>query len=229
MSDIEYPGQRKTIMNFDIFIRRAFEALKISSQNRLAILLGINRAGITQAKNKGTVPDKWILALYRKYGINPDWIETGKGKMFIAERDGSGVTPEYRRAPHVKASLCAGDGSFEVDESIHDYWMFRADWLKRKGSPAHMILIDIHGTSMEPELKHGDTVMIDTSQKNILAGSIYAVGIEDTIMVKRIEKHPGKLVLRSDNKDYEPVYLSLNEMDNFRIIGKVMWVSRDIR
>ena len=55
------------------------------------------------------------------------------------------------------------------------------------------------------------------------------MGIEDTIMVKRIEKHPGKLVLRSDNKDYEPVYLSQNEMDNFRIIGKVMWVSRDIR
>jgi hypothetical protein len=33
------------IMEFDIFIRRSFEALKISSQNKLAILLGINRAG----------------------------------------------------------------------------------------------------------------------------------------------------------------------------------------
>ncbi len=43
-------------MEFDIFIRHSFEALKISSQNRLAILLGINRAGITQAKKKGTVP-----------------------------------------------------------------------------------------------------------------------------------------------------------------------------
>ncbi len=215
-------------MKFDIFIRRVFEALKISSQNRLAILLGINRAGITQAKNKGTVPDKWILDLYRKYGINPDWIETGKGKMFIAERDGSGIVSEYRSAPHVKARLCAGDGSFEVDENISDHWMFRADWLNRKGSPSHMILIDIYGTSMEPELKHGDTVMIDTSQQDILAGSIYAVGIEDTIMVKRIEKHPGKLVLRSDHKDYEPVYLSQNEMDSFRIIGKIVWISRDV-
>ena len=215
-------------MKFDIFIRRAFEALKISSQNRLAILLGINRAGITQAKNKGTVPDKWILELYRKYGINPDWIETGKGKMFIAERDGSVVVPEYRSAPHVKARLCAGDGSFEVDENINDYWMFRADSLNRKGSSSYMILIDIYGTSMEPELKHGDTVMIDTSQQDILAGSIYAVGIEDTIMVKRIEKHPGKLVIRSDNKDYEPVYLSRNEMDGFRIIGKIVWISRDV-
>jgi len=216
-------------MKFDIFIRRTFEALKISSQNRLAILLGINRAGITQAKNKGTVPDKWILDLYRKYGINPDWIETGKGKMFIAERDGSVIVPEYKSAPHVKARLCAGDGSFEVDENISDYWMFRTDWLKRKGSPSHMILIDIYGNSMEPELKDGDTVLIDTSEKDILAGAIYAVGIDDTIMVKRIEKHPGKLVLMSDNKDYEPVYLSQNEMNSVRIIGKVVWISRDVR
>jgi len=221
---------RKSVMKFDIFIRRAFEALQISSQNKLAILLGINRAGITQAKKKGTVPEKWILALYRKYGINPDWIENGSGKMFIAERDGSVIVPEYKSAPYVKARLCAGDGSFEVDEeAIRDYWMFRADWLNRKGSASHMILIDIYGNSMEPELKHGDTVMVDTSQRDILAGSISAVGIDDTIMVKRIEKHPGKLVLRSDNKDYEPIYLSGDEMDSFRIIGKIVWISRDVK
>jgi phage repressor protein C with HTH and peptisase S24 domain len=215
-------------MKIDMFIRRAFEALHISSQNKLAILLGINRAGITQAKKKGTVPDKWILDLYRKYGINPDWLELGKGKMFIAERDGSGIVPEYKSAPYVKARLCAGGGSFEVDETIRDYWMFRADWLSRKGSASHMILIDIYGNSMEPELKHGDTVMVDTSQKDILAGSISAVGIDDTIMVKRIEKHPGKLVLRSDNKDYEPICLSPDEMDSFRIIGRVVWISRNV-
>ena len=216
-------------MKFEIFIRRAFKALKISSQNRLAILLGINRAGITQAKNKGVVPDKWILELYRRYGINPDWIETGKGKIFIAERNGKIIIPKYKGVPHVKARLCAGDGSFEVDENIRDYWMFRTEWLKSKGVASDMILIDIHGNSMEPELKDRDTVMIDTSRKEILAGAIYGVGIEDTIMVKRIEKHPGKLVLISDNKDYEPVYLSQDEMGSVRIIGKVVWISRDVR
>jgi phage repressor protein C with HTH and peptisase S24 domain len=216
-------------MKFDLFMRRAFQALQISSQNKLAILLGVNRAGITQAKKKGTVPEKWILELYRKYGVNPDWIETGKGKMFIVERNGSAIVPEYKSVPYVKARLCAGDGSFEVDETIRDYWMFRADWLSCKGSASHMVLIDIYGNSMEPELKHKDTVMVDTSQKDILAGSIYAVGIDDTIMVKRIEKHPGKLVLRSDNKDYESVYLSPNELESFRIIGKVVWITRDVR
>jgi len=216
-------------MKFDIFMRRAFEALQISSQNKLAIFLGINRAGITQAKKKGAVPEKWILELYRKYGINPDWIETGKGKMFIAERDGSEIVPEYISVPHVKARLSAGPGSFEVDETVRDYWMSRTDWLNHKGPASCMILIDIYGNSMEPELKHGDAVMIDTSQKDIQPGAITAVGIDDAIMVKRIEKHPGKLVLRSDNKDYESIYLGPEEMGSFRVIGKVVWISRDVK
>lgn len=216
-------------MTFNLFLRRAFEALQISSQNRLAGLLGINRAGITQAKKKGTVPESWILTLYREYGINPDWIETGKGKMFIAERGGSGIVPEYLCVPHVKARLSAGAGSFDVDEAIQDCWMFRTDWLNRKGPASHMILIDIYGNSMEPELKNGDTVMVDTTRKAVQPGAICAVGIDDAVLVKRIEKLPGKLVLRSDNKDYDPIYLGTEEMESFRIIGKVVWISRDVK
>lgn len=52
-------------MKFNLFIRRAFEALQISSQNKLAIHLGINRTGITRAKKLGTAPDKWIPEFYR--------------------------------------------------------------------------------------------------------------------------------------------------------------------
>jgi len=37
-------------MKFNLFIRRAFEAFQISSQNKLTILPGTNRTGITQAK-----------------------------------------------------------------------------------------------------------------------------------------------------------------------------------
>jgi hypothetical protein len=41
-------------------------------------------------------------------------------------------------------------------------------------------------------------------------------------------RHHYKLILRSENKDYEPVSLSPNEMDSFHIIGKVVWVSRAV-
>jgi phage repressor protein C with HTH and peptisase S24 domain len=90
-----------------------------------------------------------------------------------------------------------------------------------------MVLLDIFGNSMEPELRAGDTVLVDQSQKDVLAGAIYAVGIDDTIMVKRLEKHPNRLVLLSDNRDYEPIYLENNDLQNVRVIGKVIWVCRE--
>jgi phage repressor protein C with HTH and peptisase S24 domain len=82
---------------------------------------------------------------------------------------------------------------------------------------------------MEPEIKDGDTVLIDESQKDILAGAVYAVGVDDTIMVKRLEKHPNKLVLHSDNREYAPIYLQGDEINSIRIIGKVIWICRDFR
>ena len=88
--------------------------------------------------------------------------------------------------------------------------------------------MDIFGNSMEPELKDGDTVLIDMAQKEILAGAIYAVGLDDTIMVKRLEKRPDKLVLFSDNKDYPPIYFEGEEINNVHIIGKVIWICREL-
>ena len=73
------------------------------------------------------------------------------------------------------------------------------------------------------------TVLIDQSQINILSGAIYAVGVEDTIMVKRVEKHPNALVLLSDNKDYAPIYLKDQEAAGIRMIGKVIWICRELK
>jgi phage repressor protein C with HTH and peptisase S24 domain len=92
-----------------------------------------------------------------------------------------------------------------------------------------MVLMDIFGNSMEPELKDGDSVLIDESQKDILAGAVYAVGVDDTIMVKRVEKHPNRLVLLSENRDYSPIFLKAIECQSVRIIGKVIWLGREFR
>jgi SOS-response transcriptional repressor LexA len=209
---------------FDAFLKRVFESTGISSQSELAAALQINRSAITQARKKGAVPDKWILHLYKKFGLNPDWVEFGKGKMFLKGDDG-----KFKNIPKVKARLCAGGGSFEVGSEIEGYYAFQKEWLMSKGTSDNMVLMDIFGNSMEPELKDGDTILIDESQKDVLAGAIYAVGVDDTIMVKRVEKHPNKLVLLSDNRDYSPIYLEGVEIDSVRIIGKVIWICREFR
>jgi len=214
-------------IKFNIFFERVSKPLGITSLTELADILKVNRSAITQARKKDSVPANWLLELFRCYRLNPDWLEGGSGPQFIKPGDDS--DDAYFPVPKVKARLCAGAGSFEVDSRIEGYYSFQKKWLQYKGASDRMVLMDVFGNSMTPEIKDGDTVLIDQSQRDIFAGTIYAVGIEDTIMVKRIEKHPHKLVLLSDNKEYAPIFLTDEEIDSVRIIGKVLWICRELR
>lgn len=213
--------------SFDAFLERIAEATGISSQTTLAEALGVNRSAISQARKKNAVPDKWLLTLFRTYGLNPDWVEMGTGPAFVNSNHDERC--DFVEIPKVKARLCAGGGSFEADAAVEGYYSFQPSWINKKGATSRMVLMDIFGNSMAPEMKDGDTVLIDQSQKDILSGAIFAVGVEDTIMVKRIEKHPSALVLLSDNKDYAPIYLKSRDVESIRIIGKIIWICREFK
>jgi len=210
---------------FDSFIKRLREATVITSQASLAKTLSISRAAITQAKKNDSIPIKWITELSRLFNVNPDWLEKGVGSIVL----GQNIYHEiFLQVPKIKARLSAGGGSFETEPDIKEFYSFRKDWLSKKGKARDMVLMDIFGNSMEPELKEGDTVLIDQSQKAVLAGAIYAVGFDDTIFVKRLEKRPKELVLLSENERYPMMRFRDEEMDSVRIIGKVIWVCREM-
>ncbi len=209
--------------HFNTFFDRARSALGISSLSELAATLKVNRSAITQARKKDSVPANWLLELFRSHGLNPDWLEGGSGPQRLKNTRG------FFPVPKVKARLCAGSGSFEVGQQVEGHYSFQTAWLEKQGVKERMVLMEVFGNSMSPEIKDGDTVLIDQSQTDIFAGRVYAVGVEDTIMVKRIERHPRKLVLLSDNREYAPIFLAADEMDRVRIIGKVMWICRELR
>ena len=100
----------------DALIKRIVGATGIDSQNDLAKALGINRSGITHARNNDKIPDKWILKLYKEFGLNPGWIETGVGSIFLDSKKGR--DSEYKYVPKVKAMLSAGGGSFSTSSVI---------------------------------------------------------------------------------------------------------------
>jgi len=215
---------------FDAFFRRLCSETEIDNQSQLARELDVGRAAVSLAKRKDSVPARWILDLSAKYGLNPIWLEQGKGlprpEAAIAAEEEFG---SYLEVPKVRARLCAGGGSFETEGQVEGYYSFRSDWLNMRGNPANMVLMEVIGNSMEPEIKEGDMVLIDESRTDVLSGGIYAVGVEDTVMVKRVERLPGTLVLRSDNTDYSPIHLSGDELNNVRVIGKILWASREYR
>lgn len=212
--------------NFKYFYNRLADEGYVTSQKDLAIILGVDSSAISQAKKRNSIPLSWIAILSQQLSLTPEWIKTGTGKKRLNGLDDS--ESMFEVIPKVKARLSAGGGSFDVETDIEGYYSFQKGWLRKKGSPKHMVLMDICGNSMEPELKNGDTVLVDQSKNEILAGAIYAIGIDDAVMVKRIEKLPDKLVLISENEHYAPTYLQGEEINRVRILGKVIWICREI-
>lgn len=64
-------------------LERFFEAAECRTQAELADFLGIRQSSISDAKRRGSVPAEWLLVLWRKKRVNPDWILTGQGLQKI--------------------------------------------------------------------------------------------------------------------------------------------------
>lgn len=211
-----------TRIDFEDFFQRACQATGATSQAELAQLLGVDRSAVTQAKRKGAAPEKWALALARAFGLDPEWLVTGRGPIRQAGAS------EYVAVPRVRALLSAGGGSFETSaEPVGGMALFRRDWLARKGAPERMALMEVLGDSMEPEIKDGDLALVDLSRQDIVPRAIHAVGVGDAILVKRVEARPGALVLLSDNPAYAPLVLLGDEIETARIVGRVVWTCRE--
>ena len=131
--------------------------------------------------------------------------------------------------PKAQARLCAGGGSFEVGALPVSEHPFPRQWLAKMGSPSAMVFMDVVGDSMEPGIRDGDMVLVDQSNTQISPQSILAVGVDDAIYLKRVEKRNGGILLHSDNNDYSDLELYGDELNSFRVIGKVVWLCRDCR
>lgn len=250
---------------FRDFFQRLCSITDIQNQMDLARALGLNRSAVTQAKLRDSVPQKWILALARKYTISPDWLEFGTGEARPAVRQGKYVTPAKDQAkipgpdnraaegtlsvngdmrpaqdaehsqediiyiPKTAARLCAGGGSYEVDAEPVARYPLPRNWLLSLGKPASMVFMDVVGDSMEPGICDGDMVLVDRSNTFLHPTSIMAVGFEDAIYLKRVQKDGAGLLMHSDNPAYGPVALQGDELNTFHVIGKMVWLCRRYR
>ncbi|WP_035064484.1 LexA family transcriptional regulator [Nitratidesulfovibrio termitidis] len=138
------------------------------------------------------------------------------------------LPPAVHMVPKVRARLSAGGGSFEVQAMPVGGQPFAHAWLARKGTPSAMVLMDVVGDSMEPEIRDGDTVLVDRATEDLRFGQIYAVGLEDAVLVKRIMRTPDGLALVSDNPAYSPIRVRGDELEQFRVIGRVVWLCREL-
>ncbi len=131
--------------------------------------------------------------------------------------------------PRVRARLSAGGGSLETEGNVTGFYSFQRNWLlSRTSDPDACLLLEVTGDSMEPELRDGDLALVDQSQNDPLPGRIYAVGVEDMVYCKYVDREPGKLILRSASELVRPIEVLGELAEGVRVVGRVIWVGREM-
>jgi len=175
------------------------------------------------------------ISLAKLSRIEKGEVEPGAFDLFkIAQTVGENIeylynlkTASFVYIPLVEGKISAGGGLIP-DNVVIDFLAFRTDWIKRKGNPEQMALIQVSGDSMYPTLQNGDLVLIDLSRKYLdPQGGIYAITVGGEIMIKRLQTLPakGKIKVISDNKLYESYEMN---PENVIINGKAIWFGREI-
>lgn len=204
-------------------------------QASFAKALGINPNTLRSYERGLAIPNQEVLArLCVKFSVNPAWLLLGDEspmenipqENLVVEND-----DDIIKIPMVKAVLSAGSGSLQTNGESEREYAFRRDFIKRKGNPKNMVLMRVHGDSMQPEIMDGDVVLLDQSKRTVVPGRIFAVGFEEAIYLKRIDLLPGQAILKSINPAYPPVTLDIRGQngDKLRLIGQVLWVCREYR
>jgi hypothetical protein len=161
------------------------------------------------------------------YKINPVYIYTGEGPMFMTEEDHKSFrvltivtnASDDERIVHVPVPAHAGYASELTDPTfIQDLPTFSLPDYKYKVGTHRSF--DVAGDSMEPTLFEGDKVICSYLEPTLWETSIkdnyvYVVVTRGDVLVKRIKnkiKVDKQLTLISDNGYYEPCDINVGDV-----------------
>ena len=219
--------------------QRLAEIRNGKSQGAFAEELGIHKNSLGHYERGNRVPDAAVLLKLVEMGFSANWVLTGEGSKDAKESREALIQDigklrkldeEFALIPGYNVQVAAGHGSLAGDESPTRELAFRRKWLRYRGlHEQDLALVFAKGDSMEPTISDNETVMVDTSERKLRDGHIYVIRNGDHLLVKRIQTlwNDGVQLL-SDNKEYPPQEISSSDLDALEVIGKVVWVGKDL-
>lgn len=119
------------------------------------------------------------------------------------------------------------ESGFVPEQYREGFWTFPASVRERFGHISSTHALPVLGDSMEPTLRDGAVVFVDTTHTVPSPPDLYAVDYGDGLMVKRIQLVPKSRKVRviSDNKDqYETYELDREDLHVFgRVVASFQW------
>lgn len=218
----------------------------LTTQQQLADFAGVSKGLVGQWFNGSTgLGAKPLLAFGKKTRFSTQWLMDGTGEKYQADvakkpvdsnatafgvvdtwDANTAMNDDECEVPFLKeVRLAAGSGSFEVSDYNGYKLRFHESTLRRHGiNPKDVVCVSADGNSMEPVFPDGATLGVDTSQKHIKDGKVYAINHDGWLRTKILYRLPGnKIRIRSYNSEEHPdEEVDANEI---QVIGRVFWWS----
>ncbi len=212
-------------------IRQAREELGLS-QTDVAHALKITPQAVQQWEDGKTAPRGGRLDVLATYlGKSKAWLSFGDEESkpptsnFRVIDESDELDPScYVKIERFNVKLSAGNGTVEWIPEKLDPLVFRRAWFRKKGFPMEACkAMYVRGDSMEPMLMDWDTILIDTSDTELVEGEVFAVAFKGKLYVKKIAYYDDGIKLVSLNDRYEPIPVPDAESERFRCLGRMVW------
>lgn len=137
--------------------------------------------------------------------------------------------PDFVYIPCLNAAFSANAFISPENEVSENYLALRKDWARRtlQLDPTDLALINAPGDSMEPTIRSGDTLLVNTAATQFNNDGIYVLEQNGAMFIKRVQVLFDKSVtIKSDNPAYSEQTLSKQDALSIHIVGIVCWIGR---
>ncbi|QDO82446.1 helix-turn-helix domain-containing protein [Shewanella psychropiezotolerans] len=195
------------------------------TQKELAMTLEITSVAVSRWELGDNQPKGELLEkLANALKVSAEWILTGvdpDGELAKLKQAFCWI-PYYK---HIEVS--SGNGFVCVDETLTHIPIPSAlggGQLNKDG----LFCLHASGTSMEPVLKTGSIVVVDSTQQHIRDGMMFVIRQGQHLRIKLLSETPSSITFKSYNSEYPDEVYSCNELHDFEVIGQVIWFSTPI-
>ena len=202
------------------------------TQTRLGEKIKVSQNTIQKIEKGGDT--KYVVKLAEALGVNVKWLQSGEGEMYensTALSNTELVTTQHdgrhkHRIDYLDVRAAAGLTGFEnsdYPEVISSLYLTDEGMLQiiGKKNANGICIVNVPTDSMEPTIRKGDIVFIDTKINAYNGDGIYAFTIDGALFIKRVQKLVGGgYRLHSDNKDYDPQDITDDIYQTAKFIGR---------
>lgn len=227
-------------------IRLAMKQMGVTSEAELHRLCGLNQPTLHRILSGESRSPRYsnLEAISTALGTSPTWLLEGDGALVKGESqiesthnsEASEKTGLYNGQIHEQITVVplyheveskSGNGQSQVVLSHVSNKALSNRTLREAGVRVeNAACASVSGNSMSPVLPNGATVGVNTVERKIIDGKIFAINHNGMLRITRIYRIPGGGVrLSSFNKDehsdeeYDQLYVERN----IRILGRVFW------